>query len=321
MNLDYEKRYKEALENASIAYKDEDKHLKATLERIFPELKGKESDERTRKAILTGLIDCRDAPDLGWSDFGGINIDECIAWIEQQGEQTHATLGQLEMTSAQELEPKFNVGDWITNGELTCKVLGVVGKSYELHLYNDDYCHFETDVQSVDEDYHLWTIEDAKDGDVLVTEDGRPFIIRCMVESENDIPSAYCGINARPSEAFVIITGYSPGISRWTNSKVHPATKEQRDLLFQKMKQAGYEWDAENKELNKQTLKITPKFCIDQLITDNNGTWYKITNIKCLDDWYYEVYDIGEDKTYKTYLELCSIIDERFRYVGEIKKQ
>ena len=30
-----------------------------------------------------------------------------------------------------------------------------------------------------------------------------------------------------------------------------PATKEQRDLLFAKMKEAGYEWDAEKKELKK----------------------------------------------------------------------
>ena len=30
-----------------------------------------------------------------------------------------------------------------------------------------------------------------------------------------------------------------------------PATKEQRELLFQKMKEAGYEWDAEKKELKK----------------------------------------------------------------------
>jgi hypothetical protein len=28
-----------------------------------------------------------------------------------------------------------------------------------------------------------------------------------------------------------------------------PATKEQRDLLFHKMKEAGYEWNAEKKEL------------------------------------------------------------------------
>ena len=34
-------------------------------------------------------------------------------------------------------------------------------------------------------------------------------------------------------------------------SEVHPATKEQRDFLFAKMKEAGYEWDAEKKELRK----------------------------------------------------------------------
>lgn len=45
------------------------------------------SDERIRKAILEGLIDCRDAPDLGWSNFGGIEIDDCIEWLEKQGEQ------------------------------------------------------------------------------------------------------------------------------------------------------------------------------------------------------------------------------------------
>lgn len=30
-----------------------------------------------------------------------------------------------------------------------------------------------------------------------------------------------------------------------------PATKEQRDLLFQKMKEAGYMWDTEKKKLKK----------------------------------------------------------------------
>lgn len=33
------KAYDDALKKASFSYKDEDKHLKATLERIFPELK------------------------------------------------------------------------------------------------------------------------------------------------------------------------------------------------------------------------------------------------------------------------------------------
>ena len=33
--------------------------------------------------------------------------------------------------------------------------------------------------------------------------------------------------------------------------KYVPATKEQRDFLFRKMKEAGYEWDATKKQLKK----------------------------------------------------------------------
>ena len=33
------------------------------------------------------------------------------------------------------------------------------------------------------------------------------------------------------------------------SKEFHPATKEQRDFLFQKMHEAGYEWDADKKEL------------------------------------------------------------------------
>ena len=43
------------------------------------------------------------------------------------------------------------------------------------------------------------------------------------------------------------------------NNKSKPATKEQRNLLFQKMREAGYEWDAEKKEL----IKIEQKACLE----------------------------------------------------------
>ena len=52
---------------------------------IFPELK-ESKDKKIREAILNGIIDCRDAPDLGWSNFGGIHIDDCIDWLEKQCE-------------------------------------------------------------------------------------------------------------------------------------------------------------------------------------------------------------------------------------------
>ena len=46
--------YDEALKEASVVYKGEDKHFKATLERIFPELKESE-DERIRKELTEFL--------------------------------------------------------------------------------------------------------------------------------------------------------------------------------------------------------------------------------------------------------------------------
>lgn len=73
------KAYDEAIERAKKLYSN------GITEKIFPELK-ESKDKKIREAILKGLIDCRDAPDLGWSNFGGIHIDDCIAWLEKQGD-------------------------------------------------------------------------------------------------------------------------------------------------------------------------------------------------------------------------------------------
>ena len=106
-----------------------------------------------------------------------------------------------------------------------------------------------------------WTIQDAKDGDVLVCDIDKAeiggdveklpnivstiFIFKKLINIRNYIHS-YCHLY---DKRFL-------GLQRtmYYNSFVHnisPATKEQRDLLFQKIKEDGYEWDAENKELKK----------------------------------------------------------------------
>lgn len=70
------KAYDKAVKEASIAYKDEDKHLKATLERIFPEL-GETEDERLRKDIIRVL--------KGEISFTSEKENEkYIAWLEKQ---------------------------------------------------------------------------------------------------------------------------------------------------------------------------------------------------------------------------------------------
>ncbi len=69
------KAYDEALKKASAAHKDDDRHLKATLERIFPELKRSEDDERLKKTAIAFLKD--------FVEQGYENAVECIDWLEK----------------------------------------------------------------------------------------------------------------------------------------------------------------------------------------------------------------------------------------------
>ena len=61
--MNYENKYNEALNRATAAYKDEDRHLKATLERIFPELKEEDEDEKIRRELIQYLKKCTELPD------------------------------------------------------------------------------------------------------------------------------------------------------------------------------------------------------------------------------------------------------------------
>lgn len=78
------KAYDEALKAAVIAYKDEDKHLKATLERIFPQLKESE-DEIIRKKLISYFSAVKGFSTLEYNYV--ISNEEVIAWLEKQGKQ------------------------------------------------------------------------------------------------------------------------------------------------------------------------------------------------------------------------------------------
>ena len=86
-----------------------------------------------------------------------------------------------------------------------------------------------------------------KDGDILVCkEDKKPFIFKGFLDKFHpDCPVAYCGIDIK--DTFAV----SPGDGWWTDGEVQFATKEQSDYLFQKMREAGYEWNPDTKELKE----------------------------------------------------------------------
>ncbi len=156
-------------------------------------------------------------------------MDIAVAKCFEQGEQK----------PADKSKPNFHEGEWIV-----CEVTGSVYqiKNCIENLSNHRYGYDLTNGGYIGSDeinhYHLWTIEDAKAGDVLVC---------------NDITFIFKGIKDG------IVKGLCPELSDSMlnfgepeyDNDYYPATKEQRDLLFQKMKEAGYCWDAEKKELKK----------------------------------------------------------------------
>lgn len=151
------------------------------------------------------------------------------------------------------VEPKFKDGDWITNGEYTWKVISVDYLDYTLQNQWGE-CVEDT-VDYVNKAFHLWTIQDAKDGDVLCTyECNEPKIVFILKGTPKKYYalSYHCYYNimyphfASDSEKGCLVPN---------DEDVKPATKEQRDLLFQKMKEAGYEWIANKKELKKEEVK------------------------------------------------------------------
>ena len=151
-------------------------------------------------------------------------VDECI-----YGEQK----------PIDKVEPNFKVGDWVVTS------YGKVNQVVSVDKYGDGYTlndgvYFSGSWCDM---YHLWTIQDAKDCDVLAWDDSKCIALFKNIYDEDSFNSygfvGCCTGTFESRQSYHDIEG------------AHPATKEQRDLLFQKMHEAGYEWDAEKKELIK----------------------------------------------------------------------
>lgn len=156
--------------------------------------------------------------------FKEAEYDGCL---EKQGEQK----------ASNEVETKFHEGDWVVDS-LVGRVKQVQSiDNYGYNFNNGDFTSFDS---ANEKNYHLWTIKDARDGDVLVDDCG--FVLIYQELSTDGYYHSHCYCN----EMTFIGQGGSHGIEH-----SHPATQRQRELLFQKMDEAHYEWDAEKKELKK----------------------------------------------------------------------
>ena len=257
------KAYDETLERAKQLLRESVAFDRFTIERIFPELKESEG-EQSKKWILEYLYDGLRKSDEQFKD----QFTAAIAWLEKQGKQEEPQVyetedGEIitysETDGYKVAELKFHEGEWITNGDYTWKIVEV--KPLDYILQSQDGNIVDDTIFYVDEHFHSFTIKDAKDGDILVTADSkRPFIYKgCLDPNHPNSPVAYCGID---SEGEFCRGGHKFN-HWWTDENVQPATKEQCDLLIQKMKEVGYRLDADRKALKK--IEPIPAWSIEDM--------------------------------------------------------
>ena len=232
------------LKQARKLYKTANEDQKYVMEKLFPELRESE-DERTRKELITH---CRNTKCV--TEEGAEMIAKWIAWLEKQGEQPKQNNSDVNDYNnidpyfgkpVDKVEPKFKVGDWITDGYLHNKITDVLEDRY---IVDTKFVKKSAILFNNESRYHLWTIQDAKDGDVLqlckVTAIFKDFIgdgcCRCYCSvwnGEFEIPSQDGADNSYGCHNAI------------------PATKEQRDTLERAMTNAGYKWNKEELKLEK----------------------------------------------------------------------
>ena len=220
------KAYDEAIERAKNLYGN------GIAEEIFPELK-ESDDEKIRKEIISILRNAY------WTSNKN-RFNELVAWLEKQGEQL-----------TDKNKQRFEVGDLVVdNCGYVWKIEGILNQFYLLEGIEGG--ESRPTVDWVDENFHIWTIQDAKDGDVLACNE-EILLFKSYSVLQGRI-SLYCWYNGHTNNfhSKEVIDILLP-----KRHKVCPATKEQRDALMKAMNNAGYEWNAETKTLEKL---VEPKF-------------------------------------------------------------
>ena len=227
------KTYDEALERAKECLKDGTITTIARdyIWKIFPELQESE-DEKIRKEfckdIRTFIPNEKANKYIAWLEKQGekkpnewhCEDEQCIGCINDKGCVTCVD-GNMKETNG---KPKFKVSDWLQYRN--AKPFFVEEITKQGYINGVSCLPFEWE-----DEIHLWTIQDAKDGDVLVASDGSIFLFAGVDDCACKYYVAlttdnYVKINKKPKGGY------------WETSKaVYPATKEQQNLFFEEKKE------------------------------------------------------------------------------------
>lgn len=152
----------------------------------------------------------------------------------------------------------FGCGDWIVSKmsgsvfQIEACIENKLDHTYSYVLTNG------ASISNNDIDYYYrqWTIQDTKEGDVLSIkwgEDGDVWEKIVLFKSLNEYGVEGYGCTFRNHEP---VCKDGTLYSKIWDKILMPATQEQHNLLFKTIKERGYEWDEDKKELNKINTNV-----------------------------------------------------------------
>ena len=182
--------------------------------------------------------------------------------------------------------------DWSDFNE-TCRFATEEEKAKLFQAIKENGYHWNVETKTLEKLIKPWTIQDAKNGDILAFNDETIIIFKDLYNKTSF--HSYCHIE---EGIFTISKEDMP--DWWEGKGFYPATEEQRTFLFRKIKESGYKWNVETK-----TLEKLPKFKVGDRIqwhnTECNSHINIVKKIECehyiLDDNSY--INFGDEGYYK----------------------
>ena len=193
------------------------KSVKSILRNLFPGI-SEDDDEIIRRWLVKETAAKYTVDNIITNHLA----DKALAWLEKQ-KKTNGDYGL-----------KFKIGDWITNGIDTWHITG-------MDFYEADYVFDKgrSNFKLVDNVCHIWTIKDAKDGDILNSENAQATIIYKQPADDGKHIIAYCGLQR----------GTLMKYQFQLDMDFEPASPYRVNMLFKKIMDEGFEWDDIDKKL------------------------------------------------------------------------
>lgn len=194
------------------------------------------------------------------------------------------------------VKPLFKAGDWIVNNE-TKEVHRIVD-------YNEQYKIYKTEEDVIfsvtaENMWHKWTLLDAKKGDILSDETGIIIFRGIGNKAYIDVVDYY--VDYTYGNSSIRITEDNQYWGKVKSSTLIPATKEQKERLFKKLAEAGYEFDAEKKDLRKKVWEPKDGETYFYYFFDNKEFCFKTDSCICFESSFER--DLGDSYKLGNYFQ------------------